>query len=128
MTISAKISAMIPAIRERFTDSMLPEAAVVSKLTRTPDDSMGSTQTYTPQAATTCRVAPLGGGMGAAMAEQVMAGRIGTDEAWMITFPGLEDVDLTDRVAVNGRDFEVVAVLARRSWEMTCRVVCVEMK
>lgn len=119
--------AEIDAIRVEM-ERMLPETAVIYRPTRTNDTSGGTTEVLAASSPIDCRVAPLGGGLGAAMAEQIRAGRIGTEEAWMITFPAETDIVITDLIVIlNDRPMEVVAVLAPRSWQMTHRVICVEL-
>lgn len=118
----------ITSMRETLNRS-LPEMAVIYRLTRTDDTSGGTTETLEAGDPIECRVAPLGGGVGAAMAESLIVGRVGTADSWMVTFPADTDVRLTDSLIVlDDRPLEVVAVLAPRSWELSRRVVCVELK
>lgn len=110
-------------------DRSLPETAVIYRLTRDRDTSGGTIETLEASDPVECRVAPLGGGVGAAMAEELLIGRVGSNDAWMVTFPADTDINATDTLVIlNDRPMEVAAVLAPRSWELSRRVVCVELK
>lgn len=105
-----------------------PESVVIYKQDRTKDDSGGFTIEWDDQTPTVGRVAPLAGGVGAATAEVLMAGRLGLAEGWMLTVPAETNIDPPDRVLLNGdRGFEVASVLAPRTWELSRRVILVEL-
>lgn len=120
-------AADLAGMRGTLEDTM-PEALIVMRLTRTPDTSMGYTETWVDQPLTTCRMAPLAGGVGSAMAEALIQGRIGTSEAWIFSAPAETDIRDTDRVSVNGDEyFEVAIVLEPRTWEISRRFVAVKL-
>lgn len=58
--------------------------------------------------------------------EAIAAGRVGNVTPWNLTLPAGTDVSAGDRISSDGRAFEVVADLAPRSFEVSVRVVCVE--
>jgi hypothetical protein len=108
-------------------DSM-PDTAIIYREVRTPDTSMGFTTTLEPGDPIKVRMAPLAGGVGGAMAEALIAGRIGTAEAWIFSFPVDVDIRATDQFTVNGdAGFEVALILEPRSWELNRRVVGVRL-
>lgn len=99
----------------------LPETATVQRVTRTPNDSGGWTETTATVATVAARVAPAGGS-GARNAE----GRIEVTDQWWLTFPSGTDVDSGDRVTINGRVFNVDGPDGGRSYEITRRVIGTE--
>ena len=109
-------------------EDTMPDELIVHRLTRTPDTSMGTIEQWTPiPEAVPCRYAPLAGGVGSAMAEALIAGRIGSAEAWIFTVPLAADILSTDRVVVGLDGFEVTLVLEPRTWEISQRFVAVRL-
>lgn len=115
---SASTIARVGAQYERLT---LPETATVQRVTRTPNDSGGWTETTATVATVAARIAPAGGS-GARNAE----GRIEVTDQWWLTFPAGTDVDTGDRVVVGARTFNVDGPDGGRSYEITRRVVATE--
>ena len=105
-----------------------PETVITYKQVRTPDDSGGFAVVWDDQTPTIGRISPMAAGVGGANAEALIAARLGTAEAWLLTVPQGTDIDATDRVTLGGtRGFEVAVVLAPRTWELSRRVVVVEL-
>jgi head-tail adaptor len=81
--------------------AVLTDSAQVMRLTRTPDASGGTTETYADQGAIPCHVGPTGGG------ELIVADRLGLVDTYTITVPAGTDVRVTDRLVANGLTFHV---------------------
>lgn len=109
-------------------EATMPDELIVHRITRTPDTSMGFTEAWNPiPEPVPCRFAPLAGGVGTAMAETLIAGRIGTAEAWIFSVPVDADIRDTDRVVVDVTGYEVTLVLEPRTWEINQRFVAVRL-
>ena len=114
-------------MRETLEDTM-PDQLIVHRLVRTRDTSLGHTEVWTPiPEPINCRFAPLAGGVGTAMAETLMQGRVGTAEAWIFSTPVGSDIRNTDRITVDDVGYEVSLVLEPRSWETNQRFVAVRL-
>lgn len=82
--------------------AVLTDSLVVHRLTRTPDSSGGTTETYAAQAGTVpCLVAPTGGG------ELIVADRLGLVDTYTISVPDSADILVTDRLVVGGTTYHV---------------------
>ena len=109
-------------------DGSLPDTCTVLSYTRTSDGAGG--QTYPPVGSPpsyACRIAPrLATGTGQLKdAETIEGQRLIAQAPWMITLPALVTVTAEQRIrSADGREFEVFAVLSRRSWELATRVLC----
>lgn len=114
-------TADLDALRATLNES-LPETAQVQRVTRTSDGLGGYTEAWAAIATVACRVAPSGN----TPAEQVVAERIQDRVLWTLTLPAGTDVTPADRIAVGSRTFEVIGVLAPRSFELATRVAAVE--
>lgn len=120
-------AAELTAMRD-VLDGSMPDVAVIFKPVRVKDDSGGLNETWDDQTPVEARISPLAGGVGSASAEALVAGRIGTAEAWVLTVPFDTDIDEIDRLVIDGdRGFEVAVVLGPRSWEISRRVIVVEL-
>ena len=105
----------------------MPDYLFPQVLARTPDDSGGWTEVPTLGAAVPCRVAPLGAGR-AGSPEEIVAGRMGLVEGWVVTVPVGTVLNEADVVVVNGtRPMQVASILAPRSYDMASRVLCQEL-
>lgn len=103
-------------------DASLPDTATVYRLTRTSDGAGGYTEAWNAVgSAVACRISP--GGTGA---EREVASRLAAVAPWVITLPAATDVTTKDQLRTTSRTFQVLAVLAVRSWEISRRVVCQE--
>lgn len=103
----------------------LPDIAVVTADTQVPDGAGGYTTTQSDGEPVACRVAPASG------REATIAGRLDAVGTWTITLPANTPVAAPNRIYVDAvgvpvREFEVVLPLRPRSWELSRRVVCLE--
>ena len=98
----------------------LPDTAPIERDTQVSDGAGGYTVTTATSAAVACRVAMASG------REVTIAGRLDAVGTWTITMPALTDVAAPDRIRIGSRTFEVVLPLRPRSWELSRRVVCLE--
>jgi hypothetical protein len=57
--------------------------------------------------------------------EALLAGKLTTTTQHVITFAAETDVRTTDQIASGGETYEVVAVVAPRTWEISRRVYAV---
>lgn len=114
-------TADLAALRAEFNQS-LPDTAQVQRVTRQSDGAGGSTETWTTIATVACRVSP----MGNLPVERAIADRLTGVQFWAVTLPAATDITAADRIVSGGRTFEVVGVLAPRTWELARRVVCTE--
>jgi head-tail adaptor len=100
----------------------LPDTAQVQRTTRTSDGMGGTIDTWTTVATVACRVSP----SNTTPTEQVVAARVHDRVLWTLTLPAGTNVRSDDRVLVGSRTFEVLGVLAPRSYALATRVVAVE--
>lgn len=114
-------TADLDAMRSTLNQS-LPDTAQVQRVTRTSDGMGGFTETWATVATVACRVSPSGN----TPTEQVAAERVQDHVLWTLTLPAETDVTAADLIVVGSRTFEVVGVLAPRSYEIATRVVAVE--
>ena len=107
-------------------EASLPDTAAIHRPNRV-SDGQGEYKEGTPAtiavATVKCRVSPAG----KSAEERIIADRLGQAMAWAITVPPETDVKRTDRVIVNGRTFEVAQILGPRSYEVSRRVVAIEL-
>jgi len=103
-------------------DESLPDTAIIQRATRASDGMGGFDETWSNAGTVECRVSP----SGREPEERMIAERLGSVTLWTVTLPAETNVTAADRIAVDSRAFEVVAVLARRSYEISTRVVCRE--
>lgn len=99
-----------------------PETAVVQRVTRTPNDSGGSTAGEPIVVATV--KARLKDGVGRGL--EAYTGRLEGIDLWTLTFPSGTDVQTGDVVTINGRGFYVQGPDGAESFEMTRRVIATE--
>lgn len=109
-------------------DSLMPDTLQRQTVERVPDGSGGYTETPTLGAAVPTRVAPLGAG-NSGSPEEILAGRLGLVEAWVVTVPVGTTLDEADTIVINGtRPMQVVSVLAPRSYDQATRVLAQEVE
>lgn len=108
--------------------ALMPDTLQVVEYENVPDGSGGYTTTPTLGEPVPTRVAPVGSGRGTSP-EEVIAGRMGLVEAWVLTVPVGTDIDETDTVVINGtRPMQVASVLAPRSYDMATRILAQEIQ
>jgi head-tail adaptor len=100
----------------------LPDTAQVRRATRTSDGMGGTIDTWTTVATVACRVSPSHN----TPTEQAIANQVRGRVLWTLTLPAGTSVRSDDRVLVGSRTFEVLGVLAPRSYELATRIVAVE--
>lgn len=104
----------------------MPDTLQVVEYASTPDGEGGYTTTPTLGDPVPTRVAPLGAGRSGSP-EEIVAGRMGLVEAWVLTVPVGTDIDESDTVVINGtRPMQVSSVLAPRSFDMATRILAQE--
>lgn len=102
-------------------DDALPSAAVILRRTDASDGQGGYTQSFAAVGTVDCRLSPRSGGE--AGGEEIHGDRMAYVSEWILTTPALTDIRPTDRVTVDGdRTYEVNALRARRSWELSTTV------
>lgn len=109
------------SVRAEMADTM-PETGTILRLTRTPDDMGGGADTWAASGTVSLRISP-------ALffpTEGQMADRIAGRVTWYLTFPALTDITSPDRLAANGRLFEIIGVYGPKSFEVTRRAIAVE--
>ncbi len=95
--------------------------AIVQTRADVSDSQGGFTTTWAASGTALCRVSPAGQGR-----EAVVAAKLTTISPWVVTLPVNTTVSAANRVVVGTRTFEVNAVMAPMSWEVTRRVICSE--
>jgi hypothetical protein len=107
-------------------DSSLPDTCTVVNDTLVSDGAGGQTIGSSTSTTYACRIAPrLATGTGQLKdAEMDTAGRLVIQAPWLLTLPYAAVVSATSRIRdQHGRAFEVFAVLARRSDELSTLVL-----
>ena len=110
--------AEIDQMRETAEGAM-PGTAVIQSRTYQSDGGGGGTTVWTPSGTAACAIAPilsLGGD------ENLTGGRITPNSDWIITLPAETSISAEHRVVTGGRTFEVTALRAPRTYELTRRV------
>ena len=102
----------------------MPDSCTVKRLTVTSDGAGGQTDSWDTSATVNCRL----GRLGSSGEERIIADRLAAVTPVLVTLPSGTDVGPHDRIEVDSRTFEVVAVLATGVWETARRVVCVEVQ
>ncbi len=98
-------------------EKALPDTAAIRRLTRTSDGAGGFTSSEATVATVAARItATLGS------TERPIAERLGLAEAAVVTLPYGTDVELADRVLINGATWDVVALLSK-SWSTALRLI-----
>lgn len=105
----------IASMRATLSDS-LPGTAVLKTATFADDSGGGGSITWTAAGTVPCRITPM------SMDERLIANRIAEDANWLITLPADTAVNHRQRLAIDGRSFEVLAVRAPRSYEISRQV------
>jgi head-tail adaptor len=105
-----------------LSNQFLPDTAVIQRATITHTGD-GTSTTWATSSTTTCRVSPLAS---SAMEGVAASAAIQANAQWTIWLPALTDVEVTDRIVVNGRTFEVARV-GERSYETARECICREL-
>lgn len=102
----------------------LPDSVSIERNTPTVSAMGEAVASWAAVATPSGRLAPAGN----QSVERAFAEKFGAEVTWRLTLPRSADVTAKDRVVVGGRTLEVVAVLDGHAWELTKRLVCVEVK
>lgn len=101
---------------------LLGATARVWKRTTSVTDGGGTTTTWSPSANYPCRIAPVGGGLGEGVADE-----ISDRTTHIVTLPAYTEVEEADQIEVGGAGlYEVTAVRKRTFDELVRRVEVVE--
>jgi len=102
----------------------MPDSCTVKRLTLTSDGAGGQSEGWDTSATVSCRL----GRLGQSGEERAIAERLAAVTPFVVTVPTGTDIRPEDRIAIGGRTFEVVAVLATGAWETALRVAVTEVK
>lgn len=102
-------------------ESALPGTAVLLTATKTGDGMGGFTWSYVASGTVDARLSPNGPGD-----ELLIGDRVARVAPYVLTVPAETTVDEDDRVTYDGVTYEVVDVRDRTPWELSRRVLLVE--
>lgn len=105
-----------------LSDQFLPDTCTIQQGTETASGDGTSTSWTTKQADVPCRVSPLASSAIESLGGQ---GAMTAVAQWTVWLPAGTDVTVRDRIAYQGRTFEVARVGAR-SFEVSREVLCRE--
>ncbi len=100
----------------------LTDRAQVLRAQRVPDDLGGFVDTWEEEEEYPCRVSPVGFPASRAM-EQVVAGRLTSDQAWVATLPAGARARVGDRLVIGGRLFTITGLDAGRTGAVCVRAM-----
>ncbi len=109
---------------QQTMNGTMPDTCALIHDTLTSDNAGGHTATPTTVTTVPCRAGPIRLTRSAADAEIREAGRTIPQSLWVLSFPTGTTIDPTYRVLYQSRTFEVVEVLAPRTYEVDVRVSC----
>src|SRR5262245_27738683 len=110
----------IASMRSDLEGLSLPDSAVIERPAFTDDGGGGGTTTWAAAGTVACRVSPMAG-LGRDPGGET-GDRLDESARWILTLPAETDVDTDDRLRVGSRTFNVLAVRAPRSFEVSRRV------
>lgn len=113
-------SSELAALRATL-DASLPDSGTIYAKSWASDGEGGGTVSLTVAGTAACRVSPIS----QSGIEAALNGRLTTSTQHVITFSAETTVTTDDQVASGGETYEVVAVVAPRSWEISRRVYAV---
>jgi hypothetical protein len=105
-------------------ETALDDTLSVERLTRTPDSSGGSTESYqavTGLDAVPCRIVPQS--VSQAIGEQIVADRLGLVDPYVISVPYGTDIRVPDELVAHGQRFHVQAAPSIHTGGLVTRVV-----
>lgn len=128
----APVSPAVLAGARRSQESSMTDRAIIRRSTPVDDGGGGSTEVVSFLGPYFCRV----GVSKLQRGEILVAGQLQGGLPWIVTFPALTDVRLSDRINVDGtvvsndfvggRNFEILAIYAATSFETARQCVCAE--
>jgi head-tail adaptor len=95
----------------------LPGTAVIQTSSLTPDGMGGGTTAWTASGTVACRLASM-----ASSDEREVGDRISPDADWILTIPANTTITRNSRVTTGGVNYQVCAMRAPRSYEVSRRV------
>lgn len=113
-------AAEIAGMRDTI-ETALPGTAVLLTATKTGDGMGGYTWAYAASGTVAARLSPNGAGD-----EPVVGDRVARVAPYVLTVPAETTVDEDDRVTYDGVTYEIVDVRDRTPWELSRRVLVVE--
>jgi hypothetical protein len=113
-------TSQIAAMRATLERS-LPGTAVITSRAWQSDGGGGGTAGYAPSGTAACRVSPAG----QQPIETEIAAQVAGRALYMVTLPANTVITSDNRIEADGREFEVIKPLSR-DWEISLRVICVE--
>lgn len=102
----------------------LPDSCTITRATLSSDGAGGQSEGWDTSATVSCRL----GRLGQSGEERAIAERLAAMTPFVVTVPTGTDIRPEDRIAIGGRTFEVVAVLATGVWETALRVAVTEVE
>lgn len=116
--------AEIEDARGDFAEELLPDVAVIERVSETSDGGGGFSESWSPVGEHACRFDPYGksttkgsGGESGSAGE-----RLDDRTLNVVTFPAGTDVRLKDRLLIGSKTFEVTVVRSHGNWELMKRV------
>lgn len=104
----------------------LPDLCTIQRKSAPGDSQGGQTVSYSNYASgISCR---LGRNSQGARGGGVRGDRIETSIPWAVTFAYDQDVQMTDRIVIGARTFEVMSIEDHTEWMTALRVKCTERK
>jgi len=119
------ISGLMLAQMRAMVLARLPDVAVISAITNTSDGAGGWSEGLVTSGTVACRVDPLGAN---ATESQVVVSREALEVTYRLTLPHDAPIAQNNRVVINGRTYEVVAVSIDHSWNVSKRVIITEVR
>lgn len=101
-------------------ENAMPDTATITRHTHASDGAGGSTSTPSTSSSA-CRLMPAGSGT-----EELVAQGIAVKNGRIIVWPYGTDIQATDQVTIDGREFEIKAILRAGAWATATRTVAVE--
>lgn len=106
-------------------EEALDGTAVIQSRTYSSDGGGGGTTVWTASGTVDCAIAPI---LSLGEDERITGSKITAGSDWIITLPAETTVSTESRVVVSERTFEVTALRAPRTWELTRRVEATEVQ
>jgi hypothetical protein len=105
----------------RVANRLLPDTATILRRTMVDDGAGGEEATYNAIGATLCRFSAVD--IKTRIKDQMTAGRIQSNEGFLMSFPHDADIQETDRLAINGNTYDVISAGDKRSFEVNKRFI-----
>ncbi len=115
-------SAEIAAMRE-VTATTFDSTAVIQAKGWISDGGGGGTTTWAPAGTAPCHISPK---PPLEVPEPIVGDRVTANADWVVTFPAETSIDRESRVVIAATTYEVAAISAPRTWELTRRVEVTE--